>query len=196
MLRFPRYHAQCRPLHIVLRGIDRTPVFRQDADYNYFKSTLLDDCARHGLAIHAYVLMENHLHLLATPQTPSTTRKTMQSASKRYLHYFNRRYERSGSLWEGTYLSTAIETDDSLIECMRYIELNPVRAGLVEHPAEYLWSSYRANAEAGRDILVTQHPLYRGLSADPIIRCRIYREIAARPLKDDALERIRRALHG
>lgn len=196
MPRFPNHSAESLPLHIVLHGIDRMPVFRQDVDYNFFKSTLLDDCTRHSLAIHAYVLMETHVHLLVTAQVSTSTRKAMQSLCKRYLHYFNRRYERTGSLWEGgSYVSTLVHNDNSLFERMCYIELNPVRIGLTQHPASYAWSSYRANAEAGKDILVTPHPLYRALSADPIIRCRTYRAMVEQPFSEESLERIWLALN-
>lgn len=196
MSRLSHRRLESLPLHIVLRGIDGMPVFRQDADFNFFKSTLLDDCTHHGLAIHAYVLMENHVHLLGTPRLSASARKAMQSLGKRYLHYFNRRYERSGSLWDGSYRSSMIEKSDALIECMRYIDLHPVRLGVAQDPSTYAWSSYRANAQCGKDMLVTPHERYRALGTDPVARCLRYRTVAAEPLGVEVVERIGRGVGG
>ena len=166
MARLPRYFVQGVPLHIILRGNNREPIFVNDEDCQFFKESLHDAATRHGLSIHAYVFMTNHVHLLASPSAEDSVPKTMQSTGRRYVQYFNYCYQRTGTLWEGRYRATVVEAEHYLFECMRYIELNPVRAGMVANPGDYAWSSYHANAQGKANESVTAHSLYRRLAHD------------------------------
>jgi putative transposase len=130
-----------------------------------------------------YVFMTNHVHLLATPATEESVPKTMQSVGRRYVQYFNFRYRRTGTLWEGRYRATVVDVENYLFECMRYIELNSVHAGMVRHPRDHDWSSYRAHAEGKADQLVTSHSLY--LRMDKEDRAR---QIAYRALVKEAMD--------
>jgi len=129
-------------------------------DFRFMYQCLLGAMAKHGVAVYAWVLMHNHMHLLLTPPRAESLTKAMQSVGRRYARYFNRCYHRSGSLWEGRYKSALVATDDYLISCYRYIELNPVRAGMVHKPEDYPYSSYHANALGKPDKLISTHPLF------------------------------------
>ncbi|MGH8807042.1 MAG: transposase [Noviherbaspirillum sp.] len=181
MARLPRYFVKGVPLHIILRGNNREPIFGNDEDCQFFKDALLDAAKRHELAIHAYVFMTNHIHILASPGTEDSVPKTMQSLGRRYVQYFNFRYKRSGTLWEGRYRATVVDAENYLFECMRYIELNPVRAGMVGHPRDYAWSSHQANGEGRADDLVTPHSLYRRLAKEEGERLANYRALFKTP---------------
>ena len=137
--------------------------------------------------------MSNHVHLLATPGAPSSLPRTMQSVGTRYVRWFNRQYGRTGTLWEGRYRATIVDTDAYLLTCMRYIELNPVRAAMVDDPASYRWSSYGANALGADDSLVAPHPVFLSLGAEAQSRQAAYRRLFIRPVSDGQLEAIRRA---
>ena len=191
MARLPRYFVPNVPLHIILRGNNRMAMFLHPSDYFKFKQTLLFAAERHALAIHAYVFMTNHVHLLASPDTSDSAPKTMQSVGRRYVQYFNLRYKRTGTLWEGRYRATVVDTECYLFECMRYIELNPVRAGIVAHPRDFAWSSYRANAGGGVDPLLTPHVLYGALSNDLKLRLIAYRALFNAPIDDACAAKIR-----
>lgn len=191
MARLPRYFVQGIPLHIILRGNNRESIFGSDEDRRFFKDALLDAAQRHGLTVHAYVFMTNHIHVLASPATAQSVPKTLQSVGRRYVQYFNFRYQRTGTLWEGRYRATVVEAETYLFECMRYIELNPVRAGMVKHPREYAWSSYRANAEGRADELVHPHRLYRRLATDEDERRIAYRALVKAPMDAATLGAIR-----
>lgn len=179
------------PLHIILRGNNRQPIFGDEEDYQFFMEVLLDAAKRHDLAIHAYVLMTNHLHLLATPGEQDCVPKVMQSVGRRYVQYFNYHYQRTGTLWEGRYRATVVDAENYLLECMRYIELNPVRAGMVAHPRDYPWSSHGANGEGKTDMLVHPHRLYRRLARDEVERRAAYRALFKAPMAAESLGRIR-----
>jgi putative transposase len=191
MARLPRYFVKGVPLHIILRGNNREPIFANDEDCQFFKEALIDAVKKHGLSIHAYVFMTNHIHLLASPISEESVPKTLQSVGRRYVQYFNFRYQRTGTLWEGRYRATIVEAESYLFECMRYIELNPVRAGMVMHPREHEWSSYLANAEGRADALVTQHRLFKSLGADVELRREGYRALVTTPMDVDMLKVIR-----
>ncbi len=191
MARLPRYFVKGVPLHLILRGNNREPIFGNDEDCQFFREALLDAAKRHGLAIHAYVFMTNHIHLLASPATEQSVPKTMQSVGRRYVQYFNFRHQRSGTLWEGRYRATIVDAENYLFECMRYIELNPVRAGMVRHPRGHVWSSYRANGEGKADALVTPHALYRSLAKEENERWAAYRELVKVPMDAELLGEIR-----
>ena len=165
MARLPRYVIPGQPQHIIQRGNNRQVIFAADADFQFFRDALIDAADNHGLAIHAYVWMTNHIHLLATPKEEDSISKVFQSVGRKYVQYFNYTYQRSGTLWEGRYRATVVDSERYLLTVMRYIELNPVRADMVAHPRDYAWSSYRRNAdgEAGANAdWLTPHREYRG----------------------------------
>lgn len=163
MPRRPRLFLPDQPQHLVVRGHNRDPVLARHEDFQFLYQCLRDAAHRNGVAVHAWVLMHNHIHLLLTPATELSLPRTMQAVGRRYAQYFNRCYRRSGSLWEGRYKSTLVDTDGYLLACYRYIELNPVRAGVVRRPDDYPYSSYATNALGRADPLVTPHPVYLAL---------------------------------
>lgn len=194
MARLPRFFAKGQPLHIIQRGNNRDPVFAAEPDYLFYLDCLERAAGEHGLAIHAYVLMTNHVHLLATPSQETSVPKTLQSVGRRYVQYFNYTYRRSGTLWEGRYRSTVIDAEAYLLTCMRYIELNPVRAqSMVEHPADYPWSSYRGNALGAEDALLAPHELYRRLGRSAEERQSSYRQLFRGQLAKADIDAIREA---
>lgn len=163
MARLPRFVIPGQPQHVIQRGNNRQAIFGADADYRYFLDVLSEAADRHRCGIHAYVLMTNHVHLLMTPEDGFGVGKVMQSVGRKYVQYFNRCHGRTGTLWEGRYRATLVDSERYLFSCMHYIELNPVRAGMVEQPAAYPWSSYRCNALGERNDLIDPHPAYLGL---------------------------------
>ncbi len=193
MARLPRYFVEGQPQHLIQRGNNREPVFAAESDYRFYLDCLQDAADRHGCAIHAYVLMTNHVHLLATPATPESLSKTLQSVGRRYVQYFNYTYERTGTLWEGRYKATVIDSEAYLLTCMRYIELNPVRAGMVGHPSDYPWSSYRANAVGDDNAILTTQLLYRRLGRSAVARQAAYRQLFRAQIGKADLEAIREA---
>ena len=193
MARQRRFLLPGHPQHVIHRGNNRTVIFAEDADYIFYRDRLLEACERFLCRIHAYVLMTNHVHLLITPQTEQGIGKTMQSLGRRYVQYFNYRYRRTGTLWEGRYKASLIDTEQYLLTCYRYIELNPVRAAMVEHPARYRWSSYHSNAKGMADPLVTPHELYRSLSPDKARRLEAYRALLRNAVNEKTLNEIRDA---
>lgn len=164
MARLPRYVIPGQPQHVIQRGNNRQAIFGADEDYRFFLDALGEAAARHCCDIHAYVLMTNHVHLLMTPHDGMGIGKVMQSVGRKYVQYFNHRYGRSGTLWEGRYRATLIDSEHYLFSCMHYIELNPVRAGMVDQASAYPWSSYKCNALGKQDELVTPHLAYLGLA--------------------------------
>lgn len=164
MARLPRFILPGQPQHVIQRGNDRQNILRHDEDYKFYLEKLIDASEKHECEIHAYVLMTNHVHLLVTPHTEDGIGKMMQSLGRYYVQYFNKKYKRTGTLWEGRYKATVIDTSQYLLICMRYIELNPVRAkGMVSKPADYFWSSYSCNALGRDDVLITPHIEYKRL---------------------------------
>ena len=137
MARLPRYVVPGQPQHIIQRGNNRQVIFAAEADFQFFRDALVDAAAKHGLAIHAYAWMTNHIHLLATPDSEDSISKAFQSVGRKYVQYFNFSYKRSGTLWEGRYRATVVDSERYLLTVMRYIELNPVRAGMAAHPRDY-----------------------------------------------------------
>ena len=137
MARLPRYVVPGQPQHIIQRGNNRQVIFAAEADFQFFRDALVDAAAKHGLAIHAYAWMTNHIHLLATPDSEDSISKVFQSVGRKYVQYFNFSYKRSGTLWEGRYRATVVDSERYLLTVMRYIELNPVRAGMAAHPRDY-----------------------------------------------------------
>ena len=193
MARQPRFFIPEIPQHIIQRGINRDPIFADRQDYLYYLACLKHASEHHGLWIHAFVLMTNHMHMLASPTRKESIPKVMQSLGRRYVQYFNTRYQRTGTLWEGRYRATLIDAEEYLFFCYRYIELNPVRAGMVVHPSNYPWSSYRHNAAGQRNALITDHHKYLELSDSAEERRRCYQALFQEPLSENVLDAIRDA---
>jgi len=170
MARLPRLTVPGYPHHIIQRGNNRQPIFASPADYDFLLGLLADNAKKFSVAVHAYVLMDNHFHLLATPDTADSLPQMMQAVGRRYVRYFNDRQGRSGTLWEGRYKSTLVQTERYLLACMAYIDLNPVRAGMVADPRDYPWSSYGPAVGLRSDKLVTPHPLWWALGNTPFAR--------------------------
>lgn len=170
MARLPRLTLPGQPHHVIQRGNNRQPIFVDDADMHMMWTLLTENASRHKVAVHAYVLMGNHFHLLATPETAQGVPLLMQAVGRRYVRYFNDRHQRTGTLWEGRYRSTLIQTERYLLACMAYIDLNPVRAGLAETPRDYAWSSHRHYIGLRPDKLVTPHPMVWALGNTPFAR--------------------------
>jgi putative transposase len=191
MARLPRYDVPDLPQHVIQRGNNRAPMFRSPADYRVFREYLGSACTHHGCALHACVLMTNHVHLLATPSTAGAIGKAMQSVGRRYVAYFNAAYQRTGTLWEGRFRATVIDSEHYLFTCFRYIELNPVRAGMVREPWSYPWSSHLANAFGVSDALLSPHTQYTALGEGEAERLSAYRALFADPLDDVTLDTIR-----
>ena len=161
MARLPRYVIPGQPQHVIQRGNNRDIIFVADEDYRFYLQKLEDACKKYNCDIHAYVLMTNHVHLLLTPQSENGISQVMQSLGRSYVQYFNFRYRRSGTLWEGRYKATLLDSESYLLTCSRYIELNPVRAQMVKDPGEYPWSSFGFNALGQADNLITPHAVYK-----------------------------------
>lgn len=194
MPRKPRFFLPGVPAHIVQRGHNRQAIFFDDSDYLVYLSLLENAAQQYECAIHAYVLMTNHVHILATPSEKDSISRMMQAIGRRYVPYINHEYARSGTLWEGRYKASLISEESYLFACMRYIELNPVRAGIVEAPADYTWTSYHANAFGKEDPLVTRHVLYQSLGKNDAARSQAYRELFRDHINRVLLHEIRSAL--
>jgi putative transposase len=177
MARLPRLTVPGYPHHVIQRGNNRQPIFASSADYEALLSMLEEHSQKAKVAIHAYVLMSNHFHLLPTPETAEGIPEMMQAVGRRYVRYFNQRQGRTGTLWEGRYKSTLIQAERYLLACMVYIDLNPVRAGLAADPAEYPWSSHAHYIGRRSDRIVTPHPLYWELGNTPFARDAAYGEL-------------------
>jgi REP-associated tyrosine transposase len=193
MARLPRYFVPGVPLHVIQRGNNRGTLFSQITDFQVYLEWLKEAAQWHECAIHAYVLMTNHVHLLVTPTHQDSLPKTFQSLGRRYVQYFNATYERTGTLWEGRYRATLIESEAYLLTCCRYIELNPVRAEMVRHPRDYRWSSYHCHAEGKSDSLLTPHNLYQRLGGTAVARQQAYRALFRHHLSGETLSTIREA---
>lgn len=193
MARLPRIVVPGQALHIIQRGNNRQPCFFAHDDYRFYLDCLTDAARRHGTHVHAYVLMTNHVHLLLTPESEPAPSMMLQSVGRRYVRYINRVYRRSGTLWEGRYKSTLIDSDRYLLTCSRYIELNPVRAQMVRKPEDYPWSSYRSNTDGPTEPVITPHPLYLALGATQPARARVYRALFERHLDTNDIQNIREA---
>jgi putative transposase len=193
MARLPRMIIAGQPQHIIVRGNNRCEIFCCEDDYRFYLDKLLAGCIKHDCQVHAYVLMTNHVHLLMTPLSETSLSKTLQMLGRYYVQYFNYCYQRSGTLWEGRYKATLIDSESYLLTCMRYIELNPVRAAMVETPAEYPWSSYRKNALGQADELVIPHSEYLRLGRDEHERQSAYQALFSQVISETHINEIRDA---
>ena len=184
MARLPRLTLPGYPHHVIQRGNNRQAIFSSPADYQTLLDLLRINAEKFGVAIHAWVLMTNHFHLLATPQTADALPQMMQAVGRSYVRYFNDAQGRTGTLWEGRYKSTLIQTDRYLLACMAYIDLNPVRAGLVAQAADYAWSSHGHYIGRKTDKLITPHPLYWELGNTPFAREAAYADLVRAGVSD------------
>jgi len=179
--------------HVLQRGIEHRPVFRDAADFQRMRADLGELCRAAGLALHAYVLMPDHFHLLLTPPDPTALSSMMQALGRRYVRAFNQRHGRAGTLWEGRFRSTVIDAQAHLLDAQRYVELNPLRAGLVSDAATYPWSSLGHHLGLALDPLVSDHPQYWALGNTPFERQERYARACATPLDAAALHDLRAA---
>ncbi|MFY2762575.1 transposase [Arenimonas sp. MALMAid1274] len=195
MPRRPRLLLPGMPLHVIQRGNDRQPCFLDDRDRRRYLDDLRVLARESHCAIHAYVLMGNHVHLLLTPGERGNVSRLMQALGRRYVRWFNDRHARCGTLWQGRFRAGAVDTDDYFFRCHRYIELNPVRSGMAATPALWPWSSYGANAQGAEDALLSPHPMYLALGRDTPSRCAAYAALVDEPLDGDQLQQIREHVH-
>jgi len=188
MARQPRLIVPQQPHHLIQRGNNRQLIFRDDADYQRFL-VWLKECARfYDVAIHSYVLMPNHIHLLVTPADATGLALMMQKLGRFYVPWFNHKYERTGGLFEGRFRTSLIDSDRYFMTCSRYIELNPVRAGLSIAPESYAWSSYAHHAGIKLDTLVSDHTLFWQLGNTPFQREAAYIDMVAQGLTTEEVE--------
>ena len=190
MPRQPRYFIPDTPQHVIQRGVDRQAIFFQPDDYELYRRSLLTAARRYGCRIHAYVLMTNHTHLLITPGDHRALPLLMQAMGRTYVQALNKQYERTGTLWEGRYKASPVQRERCLLT-QRYIELNPVRAGMVRAPGAYPWSSYACNAAGKSDPLITPHAAYNALAPDLAPRHATYRQLFADAIAPATLTWIR-----
>ena len=191
MARLNRVSPVGIPLHIIQRGNNRQACFASEADMKAYLNWLKDFAKKYDVSIHAWVLMTNHVHLICTPNQENAISKMMQSLGRMYVQYFNYTYGRSGTLWEGRYKSCLVQSERYLLELYRYVELNPVRAGMVNEPSEYSWSSYGCNALGVKSELRTAHQEYLLLGKTELLRREAYRELFKHHVSVELLERIR-----
>jgi len=177
MPRHGRFVVVGHPQHIISRGNNRQAIFCCNKDYSFYLEKLKAGCEKYGAELHSYVLMTNHVHLMMTPLNEDSISKLMQMQGRYYVQYFNYTYKRTGTLFEGRYKATLIDTERYLLACMRYIELNPVRANMVKGPSDYPWSSYHFNAAGDRNDLLTPHSEYLSLGLTKEERLSAYRDL-------------------
>lgn len=183
-------------VHVIQRGNNRQACFYQIGDYRKYLAWLEEYSEEHGCQIHAFCLMTNHVHLLLTGYKAESTALLMKHLSQRYTQYINRKYNRSGTLWEGRYKSCLVWEVNYLLACYRYIEMNPVRAGMVDHPAEHRWTSYRSNAQGEASSLITPHAHYLQLGPQESDRTKNYRSLFHDRMPSDLIDQIRQSTNG
>ena len=177
MARLPRFTLPGYPHHVIQRGNNRQAIFANPENRQALLDLMTESAKRFEVDVHAYVLMDNHIHLLLTPRTDDGLPLMMQAVGRRYVRYFNDLQGRTGTLWEGRYRSTVIEAERFLLACMAYIDLNPVRAGLVAQAGDYPWSSYGHYTGQRIDKLITPHPLFWELGNTPFAREAAYADM-------------------
>ena len=184
------------PVHVIQRGNNRSPCFASDADRAFYLFHLSRALGRFGCSLHAYCLMTNHVHLLLTPADEKGCGLLMKYIGQLHSQYFNKLHKRSGSLWEGRFRSCIVQCERYLLTCYGYIELNPVRAGLVRHPGEYGWSSYKDNASGDPGGAITAHGEYLRLGRDSSERAAAYGSLLGSLNDPRAIAEIRVATNG
>ncbi len=195
MARKPRFALPGYPQHVVQRGHNRHACFFVESDYRKYLENLAAAAQKYHCRVHAYVLMTNHVHLLVTPVISGAISRMMQSVGRRYVRHVNAAYRRTGTLWEGRYKAGLVQTDSHLLTCHRYIELNPVRAGMNSSLATYRWSSYQANAHGRQDPVISHHAVYDALGSTPESRQHAYRLLFRYELDNQLLQQVRHALN-
>ena len=195
MPRLSRFCPSGHPCHIIQRGNDRQDCFLDAMDFSLYASWLKNYSHVNRVSIHAWVFMTNHVHLLATPEDDFGISKLMQSLGRNYVRYFNKKYHRTGTLWEGRFKSCLVDTENYLFNCYRYIEENPVRAKMVSHPEHYKWSSYHCNANGKESKLCKPHPLYLELGMNDNARQRAYEDLFEGHLRDSIVNKIRKCIN-
>ena len=194
MPRYPRLFLPNVPLHIVQRGHDRQPTFVEHADYRYFLDNLEEMRTELRIRVYGYCLMTNHVHLIVAPGTDTqTVSKMLKVLAGRQTRYVNRIEKRSGTLWEGRFKASLIDSENYLLACYRYVDLNPVRASMVELPEDYPWSSYRSHAGLSDTTPIDPSAAYSALGITADERCRAYRAFVAEGIYDQELDQIRTA---
>ncbi len=191
MPRLPRLASAGIPMHVIQRGNNRLPCFFDDADRIQYRKIVLELLPEFGVELHAYVLMTNHVHLLATAGEAGAMSRFMQSLGRRYVGYINARHRRTGTLWEGRFKSCLVDSESHLLRCYRYVELNPVRAAIVGTPDEYRWSSYQCNGFGRGDPIVCPHDSYLRFGAEAASRQAAYRVFVAQAVSEEELKEIR-----
>jgi putative transposase len=194
MPRLPRLILPDEAQHVILRGNNRQAIFFSDHDREQMLGTLAEVAVQHRVRIHAYVLMDNHLHLLATPATEDGLSRMMQALGRRYVAWFNTRHQRTGTLWEGRFRAGLVQGERYLLACMRYIELNPVRAGLCMQPEQWPWSSAAHHLGLKRDPLIAEHALYWSLGNTPFEREHAYRDFLAHGIASSEYQQLTEAV--
>lgn len=184
------------PWHIIQRGNNRSACFYHEEDYRFYLEQLELQAMKCGCLVHAYCLMTNHVHLLVTPAEKASASLMMKHLGQRFVQYINRRYHRSGTLWEGRFKSCITQEECYVLACYRYIELNPVRAGMVSQPQYHQWSSYKFNTHGNRDSCITPHNLYVGFGATLEVRLAAYRALVENAMNENDIKAIRSATNG
>ncbi len=191
MARRRRFCPAGFPIHVIQRGINRQICFTSDADLGAYAHWLAEGAKKFGVQLHGWVFMTNHVHLLLTPEDDNAVSKLMQFLGRLYVRHFNYNYARTGSLFEGRFRSSLVQDDIYLLTCLRYIELNPIRAGMVTNPGDYRWSSYAAHGFGNNISMLTPHPLYLALGETKSEREKNYRELIGGALGADVIAKIR-----
>jgi len=191
MARHPRIVSTNLTQHVIQRGNNKVDIFRCVSDYEVFLHALQEATLLYPIKIHTYVLMTNHVHLMVTPKSAGALSGAMQALGRRYVRFFNDRYARTGTLFEGRYRSFEIDSDDYWFTCARYVECNPVRAGLALTPEAYRWSSYSTHAFGHENLVISPHWLYLGLGDTPEWRQSSWRGLCGAGLTDEQLTDIR-----
>ena len=181
------------PWHIIQRGNNRSPCFYHEGDYYFYLKQLGEQARKFGCLVHAYCLMTNHVHLLITPPEQDSASLLMKNLGQRYTQFINRTYQRTGTLWEGRFKSCLTQEEGYVLACYRYIELNPVRAGIVFHPRDFPWSSFSRNGDGRPNKIITSHRQYVNLAAFREERLTNYRELIEEVLDEGELSAIRGA---
>ncbi len=195
MARLPRLNPLGVVQHIIQRSKNHQICFACEEDFSNYLGWLAEYSVKFGMDIHAYMLMTDHAHILATPRGEGSISKTMQSLGRQYVRYFNHSYRRSGTLWEGRYKSCLVQNERYLLGCYRYIELNPVRAGIVDDPADYRWSSYRGNGLGQDGFRLTPHEEYLRLGRSGAERRENYRSLCTGQMDGSMIKDIREAVY-
>ena len=196
MARPDRFFLPGQPQHVIQRGNNRSAVFFEDGDYVFYLECLGEAAQKHGCDIHAYALMTNHVHLLMTPCGEASIPRTLQSLGRRYVRHVNIARNRTGTLWEGRYKAAVIDSEAYLLTCCRYIEENPVRAGLARNPGDYPWSSYQMHGGGKADPLITDHPMLLALGETPGERRKAYLQLFRRSIEPQDVDGLRAATNG